>query len=58
MISNLKYLLSIDENFSLKKKLSNLTRPLTPKSDRHETSSYNIHTLSSKQVMRILKLIR
>ena len=25
MISNLKYLLSIDENFSFKKKLSNLT---------------------------------
>ena len=33
--------------------------PLTPRSDQHETSPhmYNIHTLSSKQVMRILKLI-
>ena len=32
--------------------------PLTPRSDWHATSPYNIHTLSSKQVMRILKLIR
>ena len=30
---------------------------LTPGSDKHTTSPYNIHTLSSKQVMRILKLI-
>ena len=27
--------------------------PLTPRSDQHETSPYNILTLSSKQVMRI-----
>ena len=32
--------------------------PLTPRSDQHVTSPYNIHTLSSHQVMRILKLIR
>ena len=31
--------------------------PLTPMSDKHVTSLYNIHTLFSKQVMRILKLI-
>ena len=32
--------------------------PLTPRSDQRVTSPYNIHTLSSKQVMRLLKLIR
>ena len=32
--------------------------PLTPRSDWHVTSPYNIETLSSKQVMRIFKLIR
>ena len=32
--------------------------PLTPRSDLHVTSPYNIHTLSNKEVMRILKLIR
>ena len=31
--------------------------PLTPKSDQHVTSPYNIHSLSSKLVMRILKII-
>ena len=31
---------------------------LTPRSDQHETSPSNILTLSSKQVMRIFKLIR
>ena len=31
---------------------------LTPRSDQHETSPYNILTLSSKQLMRIFKLIR
>ena len=31
--------------------------PLTPRSDKHATSIYNIHALCSKQVMRILKLI-
>ena len=31
---------------------------LTPRSDSHVTSPYNIHPLSSKQVMRILKCIR
>ena len=30
--------------------------PLTPRSDSHVTSPCNIHTLSSRQVMRILKL--
>ena len=34
-----------------------LINPLTP-SDKHVTSPYSIHTLFSKQVMRILKLIR
>ena len=33
-------------------------KPLATRSDQHATSSYNIHILSSKQVMRILKLIR
>ena len=32
--------------------------PLTPRSDSHVTSPYNIHTLSSKNLMRILELIR
>ena len=32
--------------------------PLTPKNDQHETSPYNILTLSSKHLMRIFKLIR
>ena len=32
--------------------------PLTPRSDQHVTSPYNIPILFSKQVMRILKLIR
>ena len=32
--------------------------PLTPRSDSHATSLYNIHALSNKQVMRILKCIR
>ena len=32
--------------------------PLTPRSDQHVTSPWNIHTLSSKQVMRILKLTK
>lgn len=32
--------------------------PLTPQSDYHETSPYNIQTLTSKQVMRIFKLIK
>ena len=32
--------------------------PLTPRSDSHVTSPYNIDILSSKQVMRILKCIR
>ena len=32
--------------------------PFTPKSDRHVTSSDNINTLVSKQVIRILSLIR
>ena len=31
--------------------------PLTPKSDEHVTSPYNIHTLFRKWVMRIFKLI-
>ena len=32
--------------------------PLNPRSDEHETSPHNIHTLFSKQVMKIFKLIR
>ena len=32
--------------------------PLTPKSDEYITSPDNIHSLSNKQVMRILKLFR
>ena len=35
-----------------------LLNRLTPRSDEHKTSPYNIHTLFSKQVMRIFKLIR
>ena len=31
--------------------------PSIPRSDSHETSPYNIHTLSSKQVIRIFKLL-
>ena len=32
--------------------------PLTPRSDRNITSPHNVHTLSSKQVMRMFKRIR
>ena len=32
--------------------------PLTPRGDNQVTSPYNIHALSNKQVMRILKCIR
>ena len=35
-----------------------LLNPLTPRSDQHATSLWDIRTLSNKQVMRILKLIR
>ena len=35
----------------------NCLNPLTPRSDLHATSPYNLHTLSSKQVMRILRII-
>ena len=37
--------------------LYQLINPSTPRSDEHETSPYNIHTVSSKQVVRIFKLI-
>ena len=37
---------------------NNLFDLLTPRSDKHVTSPYSIRTLFSKQVMRILKLIR
>ena len=36
----------------------NSFNPSTPTSDQHVTSPDNIHTLSNKQVMRILKLIK
>ena len=32
--------------------------PLNPRNDEHETSPHNIHTLFSKQVMKIFELIR
>ena len=32
--------------------------PLTSGSDKNANSSYNIHTLSSKQMVKILKLIK
>ena len=32
--------------------------PIAPKNDKHVTSPFHIDTLSSKQVMRKLKLIR
>ena len=35
-----------------------VVNPLTPISDKHVPSPYNIHTSSSQHVMRILKLIR
>ena len=35
-----------------------LLKTLTPQSDQHVTSSFSIHMLSCKQVMRILKPIR
>ena len=31
--------------------------PLTPRSDQHQISLYNINTLSSREVMRITKII-
>ena len=37
---------------------NNLFDLLTPRSDKHVTSPYSIRTLFSKQVMRILKLIK
>ena len=36
----------------------NSFNPSTPTSDQHVTSTDSIHTLSNKQVMRILKLIK
>ena len=41
----------------LSKGINLSANPLTPISDWHVTSPYSIHTLFSKQVMRILKLI-
>ena len=35
----------------------NAINPLTPRSVEHVTSPYNIHTLSRKEMLRILKLI-
>ena len=35
-----------------------LVNPLSPRSHEHVNSPYNIQTLSNRQVMRILKLIR
>ena len=32
-------------------------KAITPRSDEHTTSPYNVHTLFSKQVMRIFKLV-
>ena len=50
---------------NIKEKVIILTRkcfvslnPITPKNDKHVTSPFHIDTSSSKQVMRILKLIR
>ena len=37
--------------------LSKALNPLTPRSDQHAASPYNILTLVSKQLMRIFKLI-
>ena len=37
---------------------SRLLNPLTPASDEHVNSPYTIHTLSSKQMVRLLKFIR
>ena len=36
----------------------NIFNPLTPRGDYSVPSPYNIHTIHSKQVVRILKLIR
>ena len=50
-----------EEKFTKAKAVSLINsslNPLTLRSDKHVTSPYNIHALSSKQVMRILKLIR
>ena len=35
-----------------------LLNPLSPRSDQHETSPHDILKLSSRQLMRIFKLIR
>ena len=43
--------------FELVSVSGNSNNPFTPISDKHVTSPYYIHTLSSKQLMRILKLI-
>ena len=45
------YVIASFKNFSL-------PNPSIARSDNHVTSPYNIHILSSKQVTRILKLIR
>ena len=42
----------------LKKSIIDNVNPLTLSSDQYATSPNNIYTLSSTQVMRILKLIR
>lgn len=36
----------------------NINIPFTPRSDKHVTSSYHNHTLSSRLLMRILKVKR
>ena len=46
----------LKENYG--ENIANYLNPLTPRSDQHETSPYNILTLSSKQVMRIFRLIK
>ena len=50
-----------EEKFTKAKAVSLINsslNPLTLRSDQHVTSPCNIHTLLSKQVMGILKLIR
>ena len=55
-------LIKIDEGITVLRKgggaKAKRVNPSTPRSDQHVTSPCDVHMFSSKQLMRILKLIR
>ena len=56
LINMLGLVKKLKENYG--ENIATYLNPLTPRSDQHGTSPYNILTLSSKQVMRIFRLIK